>query len=196
MPQAPVFSCFSACSTSSRWASGSYASTAQPLPCTWAATAAKFARKASAVPKSRTIIWPMRLSAGGSPPPSFFIDGQYTECSTCPDRLKARFIVEGANGPTTPEADAIFAEHGITLVPDILANAGGVIVSYFEWVQDLQSYFWEESEVNQRMHRILINAFEEVATAAQARKISMRQAAYVVALQRVVDAIKARGIYP
>ena len=80
--------------------------------------------------------------------------------------VRARFVVEGANGPTTPEADAIFAEKGIVLIPDILANAGGVIVSYFEWVQDLQFYFWEEDEVNERLHRVITRAFADVLAMA------------------------------
>jgi glutamate dehydrogenase (NAD(P)+) len=105
-------------------------------------------------------------------------------------------VVEAANGPLTPEADDILHDTGVYVVPDILANAGGVIVSYFEWVQDLQSFFWEESEVNQRLQRIMVAAFQEVTSLAQERGLRLREAAYVVALQRVVDAIKSRGIYP
>ena len=87
-----------------------------------------------------------------------------------PATCARKFIVEGANGPTTPEADAIFKERGITVVPDILANAGGVIVSYFEWVQDLQFYFWDESEVNEKLHKVITRAYADVhATAARAR---------------------------
>ncbi len=122
------------------------------------------------------------------------LEGQITEKNA--SKVRAGMVVEAANGPVTAEADAILRERDVYLVPDILANAGGVTVSYFEWVQDLQSFFWEESEVNQRMHRILTNAFREVSAMVAARDISMRDAAYVVALQRVVDAIKARGIYP
>lgn len=112
------------------------------------------------------------------------------------ERIKARVIIEGANGPTTPEADRILNEGGIFLVPDILANAGGVIVSYFEWVQDLQSFFWSEEEVNQKLERVLISAFEEVVRTAKTRKVDMRTAAYIIGVGRVADAIITRGIYP
>ncbi|GIV16036.1 MAG: glutamate dehydrogenase [Armatimonadota bacterium] len=112
------------------------------------------------------------------------------------ERIKARVIIEGANGPTTPEADRILNEAGVFLVPDILANAGGVIVSYFEWVQDLQSFFWSEDEVNQKLERVLISAFDEVARTAKTRKVDMRTAAYIIGVGRVADAIITRGIYP
>ena len=110
--------------------------------------------------------------------------------------LRARFVIEGANGPTTPEADAILHNKGIIVVPDILANAGGVIVSYFEWVQDLQLYFWEEDEVNERLHRVLTRAYRDVARIAQEEKVSLREAAMLLAVRRVVEATKVRGIYP
>ncbi len=122
------------------------------------------------------------------------LEGQITERNA--GRVRARMIIEAANGPITPRADAILDGRGVTIVPDILANAGGVVVSYFEWVQDLQSFFWEESEVNQRLHRIMTRAFEEVSAVAEGRSIRLREAAYVVALRRVVAAIEARGIYP
>ena len=112
------------------------------------------------------------------------------------EHIQARVIIEGANGPTTPEADQILNEAGIFLVPDILANAGGVIVSYFEWVQDLQSFFWSEEEVNQKLERVLISAFEEVVRTAKTRKVDMRTAAYIIGVGRVADAITTRGIYP
>ena len=112
------------------------------------------------------------------------------------ERIKARVIIEGANGPTTPEADRILNEAGVFLVPDILANAGGVIVSYFEWVQDLQSFFWSEDEVNQKLERVLISAFDEVVRTAKTRKVDMRTAAYIIGVGRVADAIVTRGIYP
>jgi len=112
------------------------------------------------------------------------------------DDVRARFIVEGANGPTTPEADAIFADKGIVVVPDILANSGGVIVSYFEWVQDLQFYFWEENEVNERLHKVITHAFSDVAATAEKHGISLREAAMVLGVGRVVEATKLRGIYP
>ncbi len=110
--------------------------------------------------------------------------------------VKAKLIVEGANGPTTPEADAIFEKRGILVVPDILANAGGVTASYFEWVQDLQSFFWSEHEVNQKLQSIMTRAFKEVLKTGHERRIGMRMAAYVQAVQRVAAATRDRGIYP
>lgn len=111
-------------------------------------------------------------------------------------RLQAKMIVEAANGPTTVEGDRILNERGIYTVPDILANAGGVIVSYFEWVQDLQSFFWEEDEVNRRLERIITRAFDEVSNTQRSEGGSMRDAAYTVAVQRVVEATQVRGIFP
>jgi glutamate dehydrogenase (NAD(P)+) len=122
------------------------------------------------------------------------IEGQITARNAA--NIKAQMIIEAANGPTTAEADKILAERGIYLVPDILANAGGVIVSYFEWVQDLQSFFWEESEVNERLRRLAVRSFDEVTAVARQRDLRLREAAYVVALQRVGEAIRLRGIYP
>jgi glutamate dehydrogenase (NAD(P)+) len=122
------------------------------------------------------------------------LEGQVTADNA--PRVRAPIIVEGANGPVTADADPVLAEKGTYVVPDILANAGGVIGSYFEWVQDLQSFFWEESEVNQRLHRLITNAFREVASVAASRGLRLREAAYVVAVQRVVEAIRLRGIYP
>ncbi|MBI2935976.1 MAG: Glu/Leu/Phe/Val dehydrogenase [Chloroflexi bacterium] len=122
------------------------------------------------------------------------IEGQIT--GTNAPRLKARLIVEGANGPTTPEADAILAEKGVTVVPDILANAGGVVVSYFEWVQDLQFFFWELEQVNQRLEQVMTRAFAEVEARAAHEKVDLRIAAYMVAIERVAEAIRLRGIYP
>ena len=112
------------------------------------------------------------------------------------DRIKAALIVEGANGPTTPEADAILASRGITVVPDILANAGGVVVSYFEWVQDIQGYFWDIDEVDQRMESVLVRSFGEVAEIADSQGVPMRDAAMLLAVRRVVEAIEDRGVYP
>jgi glutamate dehydrogenase (NAD(P)+) len=109
--------------------------------------------------------------------------------------LTASVIVEGANGPTTPEADEIFNGKGIFLVPDILANAGGVTVSYFEWVQDLQSFFWSEHEVNEKLQAIMQRAFREVLTASE-HKLPMRMAAYCQAVNRVASATRDRGLYP
>ncbi len=112
------------------------------------------------------------------------------------DRVRAQFVVEGANGPTTPEADAILQERGIVVVPDILANAGGVAVSYFEWVQDLQSFFWTEEEINQRLERLMVRAFQEVQATAEAKKVDLRLAALIRAISRVAEAIKILGIFP
>ena len=112
------------------------------------------------------------------------------------DKMKARIIVEGANGPTTPEADTILSNLGVTVVPDILANAGGVVVSYFEWVQDLQHYFWNEDEVNQRMESIMVRSYEEVDEMAKSERVSLREAALLLAVRRVAEAIHVRGVYP
>jgi glutamate dehydrogenase (NAD(P)+) len=111
-------------------------------------------------------------------------------------RIQARLIVEGANGPTTPDADSILERRGITVVPDILANAGGVTVSYFEWVQDLQSLFWEEDEINVRLKKILQKAFGQMCDQADLHLVSLRLGAYLVAVKRVADATAVRGIYP
>jgi glutamate dehydrogenase (NAD(P)+) len=112
------------------------------------------------------------------------------------DRVKAAIICEGANGPVTPSADSILDEKGILILPDVLANAGGVVVSYFEWVQGLQEYFWKESEVNAKLNDIVSRAFEETWELARERTISMRQSAYGLAVNRVAEATITRGIYP
>jgi glutamate dehydrogenase (NAD(P)+) len=111
-------------------------------------------------------------------------------------RVQAPMIIEAANGPTTPEADRMLTAKGVYVVPDILANAGGVIVSYFEWVQDLQSFFWEEDEVNVKLKRIIERAFREVVAIRDEQKCTMREAAYVLAVRRVVEATEVRGIFP
>ena len=110
--------------------------------------------------------------------------------------MRCRVVVEGANGPTTPDADTILKERGITLVPDILANAGGVVVSYFEWVQDLQAFFWEESDINLRLENLMSRAFDVVHGIAEAAATTMRQAAYSLAVDKVAQATLVRGIYP
>lgn len=112
------------------------------------------------------------------------------------DRVHARVIVEGANGPTTPDADAVLDERGILVVPDILANAGGVAVSYFEWVQDLQAYFWSEDQVNERLREVMERSYAEVADLAAERKVSMRTAAQMIGVGRVAEAHRTRGLYP
>jgi len=111
-------------------------------------------------------------------------------------RIKARVIAEGANGPTTPEADEILWDRGVFVVPDVLANAGGVTVSYFEWVQDLQSYFWSEEEVNEHLHRQMMRAFHQILAISREKGVNMRIAAYIKAISRVAKAIQLRGIYP
>jgi len=122
------------------------------------------------------------------------IESQITERNA--SRIKAKIIVEGANGPTTPEADEILNDKGIFLVPDILANAGGVTVSYFEWVQNLQELIWSEEEVLERLTRIMQRGFKEVLEISLSKKIPMRTAALVLGIGRVAEATRLRGIYP
>ncbi|MBV8302530.1 MAG: Glu/Leu/Phe/Val dehydrogenase [Candidatus Dormibacteraeota bacterium] len=111
-------------------------------------------------------------------------------------RMRARLIAEGANAPIDPEADAVLAEQGTVVVPDILANAGGIIVSYFEWVQDLQAYFWAAGEVNARLKEVMVRSYEHVRARAQELDVTMRSAAYQIAVERVAAASEVRGIYP
>src|SRR5579864_6320226 len=110
-------------------------------------------------------------------------------------KLRTKILCEGANGPTTHVADAILAEKGIFVIPDILANAGGVTVSYFEWVQDRQGYFWNEQMVNDRLEEIMVNSFQDVVAYSQKHAVNNRLAAYMVSLDRVAAAIRVRGIY-
>jgi glutamate dehydrogenase (NAD(P)+) len=110
-------------------------------------------------------------------------------------RIKARIICEGANGPTTANADRILEENGVFVIPDILANAGGVTVSYFEWVQDRGGYFWDEETVNQRLERIMVQSFDEVAGMAARHGINLRIGAYMLAIDRVAAVHRLRGMY-
>jgi len=111
-------------------------------------------------------------------------------------QVRAKLVAEGANGPTTPEAAAILEDRGIPIIPDVLCNAGGVTVSYFEWVQDLQEFFWDEGEINSRLRKIMVAAFNQVRAIQVQRQCTMRTAAYVLGISRVADAIRTRGIYP
>ena len=110
--------------------------------------------------------------------------------------VKTKIVAEAANGPTTPKADEIMFKNGIIVLPDILANAGGVTVSYFEWVQDIMAHFWSAKEVNEKLHTIMVKAFNEVFRVHEEYKCNMRQAAYIVAMQRVAEAYTLRGIFP
>ena len=112
------------------------------------------------------------------------------------DRVRAFFVVEGANGPTTPDADKVLEGNNVLVVPDVLANSGGVAVSYFEWVPDLQAYFWTEDEVNDRLRSLMETAYDQVSTLARERGVSLRVAAQMIGVGRVAEAHKIRGLYP
>jgi glutamate dehydrogenase (NAD(P)+) len=122
------------------------------------------------------------------------VENQITEANA--GAIAARVVVEGANGPTTPAADRILRERGVVVIPDVIANAGGVTVSYFEWVQDISSFFWSEAEINQRLDRIMVEAFNGIWEVAQARRLPLRTAAFVVGCNRVLEARALRGLYP
>ncbi|UUM27275.1 Glu/Leu/Phe/Val dehydrogenase [Acinetobacter colistiniresistens] len=111
-------------------------------------------------------------------------------------KLKAKIVLEGANGPTYPEADDVFVSRDITVVPDVICNAGGVTVSYFEWVQDMASYFWSEEEINERLDKLMIQAIADVWNTAAQKECSLRTAAYILACERILKARKERGIFP
>jgi glutamate dehydrogenase (NAD(P)+) len=122
------------------------------------------------------------------------LEQQITEVNA--GRIKARLIVEGANGPTTPGADDILADRNVLVLPDVIANAGGVTVSYFEWVQDFSSFFWSEDEINARLVRIMKEALANIWEVAQDHKVSLRTAAFIVGCQRILRAGELRGLYP
>ncbi len=122
------------------------------------------------------------------------LEQQITEANA--GRIKARLVIEGANGPTTPAADDILHERGVLVLPDVIANAGGVTVSYFEWVQDFSSFFWTEEEINARLVRIMREAFASVWQVAEQHKVSLRTATFIIACQRILRARDLRGLYP
>jgi len=122
------------------------------------------------------------------------LEGQITEERA--RRIKARLVLEGANGPTVPAADDVLAERGVLVVPDVICNAGGVTVSYFEWVQDFSSFFWSEEEINERLDKIMVDALDRIWQTADLHKISLRTATFAVACERILAARQERGLYP
>jgi len=122
------------------------------------------------------------------------LEGQIT--AERANRLSTRVVLEGANGPTTPDGDQVLADRGIIVVPDVIANSGGVTVSYFEWVQDFSSFFWTEDEINVRLDKIITGAFKHIWDTSEQHRITLRTAAFVVACTRVLQAREERGLYP
>jgi glutamate dehydrogenase (NAD(P)+) len=122
------------------------------------------------------------------------LEGQITEKNA--GRIQARMVIEGANGPTTPQADDILHDRGVLVLPDVIANAGGVTVSYFEWVQDFSSFFWTEDEINARLVKIMKDAFAAVWQVSEDNKVSLRTATFIIACQRILHARDLRGLYP
>lgn len=120
--------------------------------------------------------------------------GQITEKNA--DKVRAKIVVEGANGPTTPEADKVLQAKKVFLVPDILANAGGVTVSYFEWVQDIQYYFWSEEDIQKKLKDVMVGTFNRVLALSNKQGVDMRTAALMLGIGRVAEAKKMRGLYP
>ena len=112
------------------------------------------------------------------------------------NRIKARLVLEGANGPTLPEADDVLGERGVLVVPDVICNAGGVTVSYFEWVQDFSSFFWSEDEINVRLDKIMVDALKKIWDTADQHQITLRTATFAVACERILMARQERGLYP
>src|SRR5207245_3511230 len=122
------------------------------------------------------------------------LERQITEKNAA--KLKCRVLAEAANGPTTPDADTILKDSDIFIIPDVLCNAGGVTVSYFEWVQDMQQFFWDEAQVNQKLEQLMLKAFHQVRVLAKERKIPMRIAALSLGVEKVAKEKKRRGLYP
>ncbi len=144
--------------------------------------------KAEAIPALEVLLVPCEFLVPAA------LEKQITEKNAW--KIEAKIVAEGANGPTTPAADDILGERGIVVIPDVIANAGGVTVSYFEWVQDFNSFFWTEIEINARLERLMRQSFEAVWDVTQEKKVSLRTAAYIVAATRVLEARALRGLYP
>jgi glutamate dehydrogenase (NAD(P)+) len=122
------------------------------------------------------------------------LEGQITPARA--NRLKCKLVLEGANGPTLPEADDVLGERNVLVVPDVICNAGGVTVSYFEWVQDFSSFFWSEDEINVRLDKIMVDALKKIWDTADRHRITLRTATFAVACERILIAREERGLYP